>query len=346
MDTSSSAFTCEFCGTILSNSWNLKRHIEKSKSCLMVRGEKSTTIQSCGDCEYKTSTMFNLSRHLETCKLRKARIRKEESEEKRRLEDYIIKLETENDMRRKQLLEQQSRPNIVNNNNQLNITLNLQLEHSQRILTPYSTLEKEQARILEGWVSKSVCKEGIKGLAHVIIDKLLAHNGKKWMISYEPNKTAFHTKNDEKEIRIDDRAEKFFEPLVPIIKNIGEKHFGSLMNEATSKSESYKIDESRKEFSAILDKGTPERKKIVRMIANGMCISRASLLSTKLNDQIPGKARLDFCDTLPDDVIPDPNNWFHSSDPEYLAMRNGTNFTESSLSPNFKTRARMLGFKE
>lgn len=109
-------------------------------------------------------------------------------------------------MRRKQLLEQQSRPNIINNNNQLNITLNLQLEHSRRILTPYSTLEKEQARILQGWISKSVCKEGIKGLAHVIIDKLLAHNGKKWMISYEPNKTAFHTKNDEKEIQIDDRT--------------------------------------------------------------------------------------------------------------------------------------------
>lgn len=136
------------------------------------------------------------------------------------------------------------------------------------------------------------------------------------------------------------------EPLVPVIKKIGETHFSSLMNEAISKSESDRIDESRKEFSAILDKGAPERKKIVRMIANGMCISRASLLSTKLNDQAPGKAKLDFYDTLPDDAVPDPNDWFHSSDPEYLAIKNGTSFTESSLSPSSRTRARMLGIKE
>lgn len=330
---------CEFCGKVLSNLWNLQRHINTSKSCLKIRDKSPPNIRSCENCGYKTSLVANLSRHLETCKLSKGRINSDESKEKRRLEDYIIKLETENSMMQKQL--DRLPQNIVNNQmNNFNITFNLQLEHSRQILSPYSALEREQADILRKCISQSVCEKGLKGFAQVLISKLLAHEGKKWMISYEPNKTAFHTKNDEKEIQIDDRAEIFFESIAPIMKDIIMKHTTSLITEAVSRSDSDKAFRIKTDLLSMLDKGTPERKRIVKMLANGTCISKASLLSIKLKDQEDvkaGKAKLEFCDTLPDDAVPVSNDWFHLNDPEYLAIKNGV---------NFKTRARMLGLKE
>jgi hypothetical protein len=310
---------CEFCGKILSNLWNLQRHINTSKACLKTRGQNSSNVQVCEDCGYQTLLATNLSRHFETCGSRKARISKEESEEKRRLEDYIIKLETENALQKQQLLDEKSNPRIVNNN-QLNITFNLQLEHSQRVLSPYSDLEKEQARLLQGWFLQSDCKRGIKGLAKVIINNILSHQGKKWMISYEPNKTAFHRKNENKEIEIDDRAEKFFESLMPAIKGVVSKNLLKLMNDAYTPSETKMVMDLEADFKSMFEKGTPERKKIVRMIADSACASKATLLSARTNTG--RRAKLEFCDKLPDDVIPDPNAWFSHNDPEFLAFKN------------------------
>jgi hypothetical protein len=319
------SFMCEFCGKILSTIGNLKRHVKTSKSCLQTRGENYSPAESCPDCKYKTALKANLLIHFESCKPRKIRLQKEESEEKKRLEEDIIKLKAENNVMQRhyedmkqQLSDERSRPQVVNN--QLNITFNLQLEHSQRVLSPYSDLEKEQTRLLQGWFLQSDCKRGIKGLAKVIINNILSHQGKKWMISYEPNKTAFHRKNDNKEIEIDDRAEKFFESLMPAIKGVVSKNLLKLMNDAYTPSETKTVMDLEADFKSMFEKGTPERKKIVRMIADSACTSKATLLSTRTNTS--KRAKLEFCDKLPDDVIPDPNNWFSHNDPEFLAFKN------------------------
>lgn len=315
----SSRFVCEFCGNILSSFSSLNRHIRTSKICIEMRGESMSNIQCCIDCGYKTNLSASLSRHFTTCRNRRARMDKERSEEDRKREHYIIKLETENAMQKQQLLDEKSNPRVINN--QLNITFNLQLEHSQRILSSYSSLEKEQSRILQGWFSQSDCKRGIKGLGRVIINKILSHQGKQWMISYEPNKTAFHRKNDNEEIEVDDRAEKFFESLMPAIRGVVNTNLSRLMNDATTPSEANKIDDLRNSFQSMFEKGTPERKKIVRMIADSLCISKASLLSAKMGDSNMRKARIEFCDAPDDSVKTESDDWFSVNDPEFLKWK-------------------------
>lgn len=314
-----SKFVCEFCGNSLSSSSSLNRHIKTSKICIEMRGEHISNIQRCIDCGYNTTLSSNLSRHLTTCKDRRIRIDKERSDEDRKREHYIIKLETENAIQKQQLLDEKSNPRIINN--QLNITFNLQLEHSQRILSSYSSLEREQSRILQGWFSQSDCKRGIKGLGRVIINKILSHQGKQWMISYEPNKTAFHRKNDNEEIEVDDRAEKFFESLMPAIRGVVNINLSKLMNDATTPSEVNKVDDLRNNFQSMFEKGTPERKKIVRMIADSLCISKASLLSAKMGDSTMRKARIEFCDDLDDSAKTKSDDWFSVNDPEFLKWK-------------------------
>lgn len=323
-------FICEFCGKILANIGNLKRHIKTSKSCLQIRGEDYVATESCFDCEYKTTLKANLLRHFEWCPSRKNRLQKEELDEKTRLREDNIRLKAENNIMQKhcedmkhQLSDERSHPKIVNNN-QFNITFNLQIEHSQRVLSPYSKLEKEQHRILEGWFRQSACRNGIKGLARVITGKLLTHDGKKWMISYEPDKTAFHRKNDNEEIEIDDKAEKFFKSLIPTIDSMAKKHIVSLINDASDQSEMKRLNDVGQEFRAMLDEGTPERKKIVRMIANGVCMSRSALLSA---NSVKHRAKLEFCDELPNETDithENSNEWFSADDPEFQKWKKET----------------------
>lgn len=321
-ESNSLSFVCEFCEKRLSSIGNLKRHTKTSKSCLQMRGENYSTIELCPDCKYGTALKANLLIHFGSCKSRKIRLEKEESKEKKRLEEDVIKLKAENNIMKQQLLEERSRPQVVNN--QFNITFNLQIEHSQRVLSPYSKLEKEQHRILEGWFRQSACRNGIKGLARVITGKLLTHDGKKWMISYEPDKTAFHRKNDNEEIEIDDKAEKFFKSLIPTIDSIAKKHLVSLINDASDQSEMKRLNDVGQEFRAMLDEGTPERKKIVRMIANGICMSRSALLSA---NSVRHKAKLEFCDELPNETgvtQEDSSEWFATNDPEFQKWKKET----------------------
>jgi hypothetical protein len=168
---------------------------------------------------------------------------------------------------------------------------------------------------------KSACRNGIKGLARVITSKLLTHGGKKWMISYEPDKTAFHRKNDNEEIEIDDKAEKFFKSLIPTISIMTKKHLVSLINDADDQSEMKRLDSIGQDFRAMMDEGTPERKKIVRMIADSICMSKSALLATK------HKAKLEFCDELPnkaDIEQEDSNEWFATHDLEYQKWKKET----------------------
>jgi hypothetical protein len=318
----SQVFVCEFCGNVLSALRSLKRHIKTSKSCLEIRGQRPSATKSCADCGYESAVMTNFSRHLELCKLRNARMRKEESEEKKRLEERIIRLEAENNVMR-QLSTESSHPRIVNNN-QFNITLNLQLEHSQRILSPYSALEKEQARLLLASFTKSVFRRGLKGLARIINNKLLTHEGKKWIVSYEPNKQVFHRKNDKEEIEVDDRAEAFLESLMPTIKALVQRHVSDSMSEADNNKEREGTLKLQEIFYPVFERGTPERKKIVRMIADNACTSKASLLSVKPKSEndvsseqktITGP-KIEFCDTFPSDSS---NEWFASHDPKYIS---------------------------
>jgi hypothetical protein len=313
-------FICEFCRKTFTCIGNLNRHVKTSKLCLESRGIDSAS-ERCADCGYTSASTFNYERHLGSCRRRKIRLDKERDDEKKEFENRIIKLEAEKNLMKEQLSAESSQPRIVNN--QFNITFNLQLEHSQRILSPYSTLEKAQTKLLWAEFTRPAFERGLKGLARIINNKLLTHEGKKWIISYEPNKQVFHRKNDKEEIEIDDRAEAFLESLMPTIKVLVQRHISDLLQESDGEDSAFAhVSKLKGIFFPVFERGTPERKKIVRMIADNACTSRASLISAKSKSENEYKTvtgpKIEFCDILPEEKS---NEWFASSDPDYLSWK-------------------------
>jgi hypothetical protein len=119
MAESKQSFACEFCGKVLTGMGNLKRHIKTSKLCLQERGIYSAT-ESCADCEYGTTSKFHLLQHFESCKLRKARLLKEKSDNEARIKEDNIRLQLWNDIIRQQFedVERQFLRSQIANNNQ------------------------------------------------------------------------------------------------------------------------------------------------------------------------------------------------------------------------------------
>jgi hypothetical protein len=309
---------CTFCGTRLSSSYKLKHHIKTAKYCLELR-QCDTDIsdrKTCSDCGYVSPHNFSYNRHLETCSIRKTRLCTEEKTQmqiehdkemnelksKHEIELKVNELKVKCDALERQLSGQISHPHVVNNiGAQFNITMNLQIAHSLEVLSPFSLLEKKINLLLWTWFKKCTFERGIKGLVDIIVNRILTHEEKQWLISYQPDKTTFHRKNDKGEIEIDDRAEMFLESLLPGIKQLVKNHSRDLLNEAADSSkEMERISNITDTFKLMYKKGTKERRKCVRTIADSISMSKVKLALIK-NEKL--RPRIEFCDELPNMVV-------------------------------------------
>lgn len=134
------SFICEFCSKSFTCIGNLNRHAKTSKLCLELRG-MTLVSECCADCGYKSASLFNFERHLESCKCRKIRLNrnrieeqkleteknliKEHIEEKKVFENHIIKLEAETNIMKE--LFKAVHPHVINFG-----TLNAKIDNSDQ----------------------------------------------------------------------------------------------------------------------------------------------------------------------------------------------------------------------
>ena len=96
---------CNFCKSILNSVSSLNYHIKNNKKCLEIQSKTIGNINSALiECEYCSKKFANIKKHLSICKEKKKDNEKlilEYEKKIQELKEYIIKLETENNIYKK-----------------------------------------------------------------------------------------------------------------------------------------------------------------------------------------------------------------------------------------------------
>jgi len=122
---------CEFCKSILKTVSSLNYHIKNNKKCLEIQSKTIDNVKSdLIECEFCNKTFANIKKHLNICKEKKKETNENnkkliiEYEKKiQELKDYIIKLETENNIYKKDhetISDIAKQPKTTNTNNIIN----------------------------------------------------------------------------------------------------------------------------------------------------------------------------------------------------------------------------------
>jgi uncharacterized C2H2 Zn-finger protein len=263
------SFTCEFCGKVLSCATSLTRHMRTARYCLTARAETLNKHLKCPNCDYDTNVNFNFQRHVKSCTAKYRKIANQTSSLRE------MELKTENRMLREQMEElkrEAFRPRVTNISNTQN-TLNLQLEHSKKVLAPYSALQKDFALLLYTHYRMPQFKKGLKGVCSVINERILEHDGRKWLISYTPAESTFHRKGKEEAIEIDEKADMLLKDLMPIIQKLAYDYYHEVMDDTGSMEYQSRISKIYAEIKNIAIEGSDERKECVQAIAVQQCVS-------------------------------------------------------------------------
>lgn len=269
---------CRFCNTRLVSARNLTRHLQTARYCLQLRDQLSSALFKCPHCNYETTRSISLSRHLKSCSFKfqhnvEERNRKDEALIELKVENRILKSQIE-DMRKNSRYSHTNVSNISNTNvsnisNTQNVILNLQLNYSKQVLSPYNALREDFDKILNTHYKMVQFKKGIKGVCSVINDRILGHDGKKWLISYTPAEHTFHRKGQEEAIEIDEKAEMLLKDLMPTIERLAHGH----CIEALQSSDDSRIYKLLKEIQNITVEGSNERKECIKAIsAQQQCV--------------------------------------------------------------------------
>lgn len=261
---------CEFCNTQLQSKYSLSRHQKTSKKCIAIQKENniSVTIKEfiCSDCDFKAYRTDKIQEHMRTCKKRLIAVSNEYDKMKYKLEVYEKLCE--------EYKKEAFKPkNITNNTNNNTNIFNMQLEYSKQVLSPYEDIKKDFRKIIYTHLSRPVFNRGIPGICS-LINKILNHDDKKWLLSYDNSKTTFH-KNLNNEITIDEKAEMFISDIFPYIKEVAKDIYKE--NPGNTDSEE---DTNMKTWCSILrigEIGSEERMKCVNSITNAYCMSNNNL---------------------------------------------------------------------
>jgi uncharacterized C2H2 Zn-finger protein len=263
------SFTCEFCGKVLSCATSLTRHTRTARYCLAARAETLNKHLKCPNCDYDTNVNFNFQRHVKSCTAKYRKIVNQASSLRE------MELKTENRMLREQMEElkrEAFRPRVTNISNTQN-TLNLQLEHSKKVLAPYSALQKDFALLLYTHYRMPQFKKGLKGVCSVINERILGYDGRKWLISYTPAESTFHRKGKEEAIEIDEKADMLLKDLMPTIQKLAQDYYYEAMDSTESIEYQSRIRDVYIGIKNIAIEGSDERKECVRSIAIQQCVS-------------------------------------------------------------------------
>ena len=212
---------CNFCKSILKTVSSLNYHIKNNKKCLEIQlktvGEINSTLINC---EYCNKSFTNIKKHLIICKGKNQgsveqikndyNILKNEKEqlifkyEKKiqELKEYIIKLETENIIYKKDhetISVIAKQPKITNTNNKiLSIQSHLDFNNTDHV-----------KQLIEEKYDKKYLFQGQKGVAQFAVDYILKDDsGQLKYICTDPSRQIFKYKDSEGCIKKDVEAKK------------------------------------------------------------------------------------------------------------------------------------------
>lgn len=277
--------TCPTCHKLFSTASNLRRHQRTAMYCINKKSNKEiSNLKSykcaVGLCDYITFRLSNFNRHIEKCKFRienekqnmiDVKLELEKTKIKNEiLESQVYKLEQKND----DLMKEALKPKTIINN-----TINLQVNYSLQHLSPYHLLKEQMNNLLQQHYTESCFLGGVERFASLINEKILNYDKKMWMLSYTPNKDVFHRKDDEK-INVDEQADALFSDLLLIVDPIALRHVDALnrRNVPYNHDEQDRIFDALCQFRDLKKKGSSKRKKCVKLIAEGNCVSKQRLI--------------------------------------------------------------------
>ena len=264
------SFTCEYCKSVLSTLYSLNTHKKTTKKCLKIQGKSLSVSYECKNCSYTTGQKSNYIRHLSICKKKEMDKMKELKQTKvqiKILENELgIRKEYEAEFKR-QAFKAKTITNTQTNNNNL---FSQQVAYSKSVLSPFEEIREQFEDLVDKYFTEKMFLKGTNG-ACIVINSIMEHEGKKFLISYENRKTDFHRKLNN-DIEIDDRASQFLNEIIPYISKKSQRYMRDIIDEDDSDKEKMGF-RCLSNILEIGEKGSAERKKCIKTIADSQYIS-------------------------------------------------------------------------
>lgn len=262
------SFICIHCKSKLSSISSLNRHQKTTKKCLEIQGKINdmNNLFTCTYCTYDTRDKMAYNRHLAS--LKHIAI-SEKSKDKELLilkNELSIRKEYEAEFKR-QAFKAKTITNTQTNNNNL---FSQQVAYSKSVLSPFEEIREQFEDLVDKYFTEKMFLKGTNG-ACIVINSIMEHEGKKFLISYENRKTDFHRKLNN-DIEIDDRASQFLNEIIPYISKKSQRYMRDIIDEDDSDKEKMGF-RCLSNILEIGEKGSAERKKCIKTIADSQYIS-------------------------------------------------------------------------